>query len=373
MGMLMGNDDDVIRVAVWSTGAIGTLAIERIAARADMELVAVWVYSPDKAGRDAGEVIGIDPVGVTTCTSLDEVLDARPDLVVYTATGPELDAINVPIYLALLRAGVDVITVSSPWLMYPPAAEPGLISELTAAATAGGSTLYASGLEPGFVGDQLVALLSTMSATVTSVRTQEIFHYDTYANTFLMFDVFGFGKSMQDTPLMELDGMQTMTWGPPVHYVAAALGLKLDQIRETYERRETPRDLDVASGRVAAGTCGAIRMETIGVVDGRDAIVIEHINRMAPDLAPDWPDASRDGTYRIILDGEPSMTCELTLGDEETAGDHGMLATAMRLVNAIPYVHACGTSGLVSSLQLPLTSPSGDISAVARAANLASH
>jgi 2,4-diaminopentanoate dehydrogenase len=100
-------------------------------------------------------------------------------------------------------------------------------------------------------------------------------------------------------------------------------------------------------------------METIGVIDGRDAIVIEHINRMAPDLAPDWPSATRDGTYRVIIDGEPSMTCELALGEEDTAGDHGMLATAMRLVNAILYVHACTAAGMVSSLQLPLTTPSG--------------
>ena len=31
---------------------------------------------------------------------------------------------------------------------------------------------------------------------------------------------------------------------------------------------------------------GGVRLETIGVVDGRDAIVIEHINPMALDLAP---------------------------------------------------------------------------------------
>jgi hypothetical protein len=99
-------------------------------------------------------------------------------------------------------------------------------------------------------------------------------------------------------------------------------------------------------------------METIGVVDGRDAIVIEHINRMAPDLAPDWPTASRDGTYRVVVDGRPRITCEVTLGDEENAGDHGMIATTMRLVNAIPYV-AAHAAGLISALDIPLTTPAG--------------
>ena len=42
-------------------------------------------------------------------------------------------------------------------------------------------------------------------------------------------------------------------------------------------------------GTVEAGTCGALRMQAIGVVDGREAIVIEHVTRLAPDVAPDWP------------------------------------------------------------------------------------
>lgn len=118
------------------------------------------------------------------------------------------------------------------------------------------------------------------------MRTQEIFRYDTYANEFLMFDVFGFGRPLDTTPLMELQGSQLHAWGPPVHYVAAALGVELDEVRETYERRETPRELVVASGTIPVGTCGAVRMETIGMVGGRDAIVIEHVNRMATDLTP---------------------------------------------------------------------------------------
>lgn len=346
------------RVAVWSTGAVGSLVIRTAYERPGLELVAVWVHSDDKAGRDAGELVGLGPIGVTTTQRLEDVLAARPDCVVYTASGPDLDATNLPVYVDLLRAGVNVVTVSSPGLMFPAAWDAGATSRLAAAATDGGATIYASGVEPGFAADQLVAVLTTASATVTSVRTQELFRYDTYANEFLMRDVFGFGLPLDRTPLMELPGSQLHAWGPPVHYVAAALGVELDEVRETYDRRATDRDLDVAMGRIPAGTCGAVRMETIGVVGGRDAIVIEHVNRMAADLAPDWPDADRDGTYRIVVDGSPSMTCELTFGDEATAGEHGMVATAMRCLNAVPYVVAA-PPGPVSSLDLPLTVPRG--------------
>ena len=189
------------------------------------------------------------------------------------------------------------------------------------------------------------------------MRAQEIFLYDGYPVAFTMFEVFGFGKPLDHQPIMAMPGVQAGTWGPVVEYVAAALGVTLDEIRETYEREPTPRRLEVAAGVIEAGTVGAVRFETIGVVDGRDAIVIEHINRMAADLAPHWPTAERDGTYRIVVDGDPSMRCDLVVGSgADDATHHGMVATTMRIVNAIPAVCAA-PPGLVSSLDLPLTMP----------------
>jgi hypothetical protein len=216
--------------------------------------------------------------------------------------------------------------------------------------------LYASGIEPGFAGDQLPLTLMTMSDTVRSVRTQEIFRYDGYPVTFVMFEVFGFGKPMEHDAIMSMPGVQSGAWGPPVRMIADRLGVELDEIRETYEKVVTPRTLEVAAGTIEAGTVGAVRFETIGVVHGRDAIVIEHVNRMASDLAPEWPTAARDGTYRVMIEGNPDLTCELTVGQPATASDDGMVATAMRLVNAIPYV-CDAPPGLVSSLDLPLTTP----------------
>lgn len=347
-----------LRIAVIATGTVGKHVAETVLERDGLDLVAVWVHSADKSGRDVGDLLGLPAIGVRTTLDLDDVIAERPDCAVYTASGPELDAVNVPMYCRLLRAGINVVTVSTPGLVYPRSFNADLTAQLAAAAADGGASLYASGVEPGFAGDQLAALLTTMSRTITSVRTQEIFCYDTYPDEFMMRDVFGFGRPLDYTPMMQYPGVQQHAWGPPVQYVAAALGVALDEIRETYERQPTPRDLTVACGLIEAGTCGAVRMESIGMVGGRDAIIIEHVNRMAPDLAPDWPTAARDGTYRVTIEGSPNVQCELTIGQDGNSGDEGMVATAMRCLNAVPYVVAA-PSGLVSSLDLPLTTPVG--------------
>jgi 2,4-diaminopentanoate dehydrogenase len=346
-----------LRVAVCGSGWIGSIAVRSLAARPGVELSGLWVHSPDKVGRDAGEICGGAPVGVTATGDLADIIADRPDCVVYAASGPELDAAALVDYERLLSAGINVVTVTSPGLVYPPAYEGDGRRRLEAAAEQGGATLYASGMEPGFAADQLVLTLLTMSDTVRTVRAQEIFLYDVYPVAFMMREVFGFGQPLEHQPIMAMPGVQSMTWAPPIRMIASAMGVQLDEIRETYDRVLTDRRLDVASGVIEAGTVGAVRFETIGVVDGRDAIVIEHVNRMAADLAPDWPTADRDGTYRIVVDGSPSLECELTLGrGDQNASDEGMVGTALRIVNAVPQVCAA-PPGLVSSLDLGLTVP----------------
>jgi 2,4-diaminopentanoate dehydrogenase len=266
-----------------------------------------------------------------------------------------MEAAVVPDLVRFLEAGINVVTVSIAGLVHPAGYHAGVRATLELAAANGGASLYASGIEPGFAGDQLPLTLLTLSDTVHTVRTQEIFLYHEYPVTFTIFDVFGFGKPLEYDAIMATSGAQAGTWGPPVRMIADRLGVELDEIRETYEKVVTPRRIDTAAGVIEAGTVGAVRFETIGVVNGRDAIVIEHVNRMADDLAPEWP-SGRHGTYRVIIEGVPNLQCELTIGTTETASDDGMVATTMRIVNAIPYVCEA-PAGLVSSLDLPLTTP----------------
>jgi hypothetical protein len=347
-----------LRVVQWSTGGVGAIALRAIAARSDLELAGVWVHNADKVGRDAGELARSPSLGVAASSDADALLALRPDCICYTAVGESRPAACIDDFCRMLADGVNVVTTSVPGLVHPAGFDPKHVARLEEACRKGGATLYASGIEPGFAGDQLVLTLATLVNKIRSVRTQEIFGYADYPVAFTMFEVFGFGKPPGHRCIMELPGVQTSSWGPPVRMVADRLGVTLDGMRETYEKRTTERRLEVAAGVIEPGTVGAVRFETIGVVGGRDAIVIEHVNRMAPGLAPDWPRAERDGTYRITFDGEPSLACELTLGSPADFSAQGMIATAMRVVNAIPFV-CDAPPGVVSSAELPPTLPRG--------------
>ena len=348
-----------IRVVVWSTGGVGSIAIDAIRRRPDLELVGVWVHSPEKVGRDAGELAGGAPIGVPATNDADALIALRPDCVVYAASGPERDAGAVPDYLRLLEAGINVVSTTSTSLVYPPAYfAKEWRDQLEAAAKSGNVSFYASGIFPGFGSDQLALLLSTQSKTIRTITATEVALNDHYPVGSVMMDGMGFGRPLDFEPMLKTPGFIEMAWNAPIHLMADGLGVEVEEIRGSLDRRLTDRDIEVAFGTIKAGTCAAVCTRAAGVVDGREAIVIVHIIRMARDVAPDWLTSEHDATYRIDIEGDPDIHCSLTLGDAEghSAGRSAMAATAMRVVNALPYVVEA-PAGLLSSLDLPMTLP----------------
>jgi 4-hydroxy-tetrahydrodipicolinate reductase len=144
-----------------------------------------------------------------------------------------------------------------------------------------------------------------------------------------------------------------------VRLLADQLGVELHAMEEFCDRWYTPDAFDVPIGRIEAGTLAAVRFGVAGIVDGRARLFAEHVTRMRPEAAPEWPrpPADRHSVWRIEIEGRPSLTLELALGEGGDAG-YGLLATAMRLVNAIPAVVAAAP-GLVGAADLPLRPSSG--------------
>lgn len=356
--------DGTYRVVVWATGGVGRYAIRTVADRPNLELVGAWVHSASKDGADIGTLAGIAPLGVTATKDADALLAGDADCVMYAAPAGPRPAEALRDYCAILSAGKNVVTTALPGLVY----ERGSLSRrfldpLREAAAAGNSSIFSSGIEPGFGCDLFPIALMTMSHSVYSVRGIEITNYSSYPVEFDVRELFGFGQPLDYQGGLMRPGVLRWGWGAAVTMVADALGVELDEIRETCQFQPTPRDLHTAVGVIEAGTVGATYAKCIGVLDGEEVITIEHVDRMADDLAPDWPTGrtgATDGVWRVIIDGEPSFDGEFEVGHRsgESASDHGLLATGMRAVNAIPWV-CDAPPGIVDALHLPLTSPLG--------------
>lgn len=350
-----------LRVIEWSTGNVGRHAIAGIDARPDLDLVGVWVSDPAKVGRDAGELAGLGrELGVAATSDAEELLALEPDCVVHTAMADHRLAEALGDLERLLRAGANVVSSGPVFLQYPEGAVPDeLVAPLREAALGAGVSLWVNGVDPGFANDALALVLTGISERIEEVRCSEILNYATYNQPMILFDVMGFGRPLDEVPMLLQPGVLQTAWASVVRQLAAGLDVELDGVEEWYERVPAPEDIEVAAGTVPAGTAAALHFEVRGMVRDRAVIVLEHVTRLRDDLAPDWPQPAGQGCYRVEVKGEPVYTVDLQLlgtdGDHNTAG---LKATAMRLVNAVPAVVAA-PPGLLTALDVPLVTGRG--------------
>src|SRR6476660_4687933 len=362
MTELSARPTKAIKVAQIGTGNVGRHALTQLIADARFELTGVWVSSDSKAGKDAAELAGLDnSTGITATTDLDQVLATNPECVVYTAMADNRLPDALEDYRRILAAGVNVVGSSAVFLQYPWQTLPDkLITPIEDAAKAGNASLFVNGIDPGFANDLLPLALAGTCQSIEQVRCMEIVDYATYDSATVMFDVMGFGKPLEEIPLLLQSGVLRMSWGAVIRQIAAGLGVTLDGIEEMYGREPAPEDFDIAAGHIAKGTAAALRFEVIGLVGGAPAIVLEHVTRLREDLCPEWPQPAQEGgSYRIEITGEPSYAVDVCLGSPN--GDHnhaGLVATAMRVVNAIPAVVAAAP-GIRTALDLPLITGKG--------------
>ncbi|MED5813669.1 Gfo/Idh/MocA family oxidoreductase [Mycolicibacterium sp. 050232] len=351
-----------IRVAAVGTGNVGKHALKQLVTNPDYELTGVWVSSSAKAGKDAGELAGLDvSTGIVATDDLDSILADQPDCVVYTALADNRLPEALEDYRRILAAGVNVVASSAVFLQYPWQVLPAeLIEPIETAAEAGSSTLFVNGIDPGFANDLLPLALAGACQQIEQIRCMEIVDYATYDSAAVMFDVMGFGKPLDETPMLLQPGVLTLAWGSVVRQLAAGLGIELDEVTEEHTRVPAPEDFDIAAGHIPAGTTAALRFEVRGMRDGKAAVVLEHVTRLRDDLCPEWPQPAQEGgSYRVVVTGEPCYTLDLRLSSPN--GDHnhaGLVATAARVVNAIPAV-VDAKPGIRTTLDLPLITGRG--------------
>jgi 4-hydroxy-tetrahydrodipicolinate reductase len=351
-----------IKVAAIGTGNVGRHALRQLITDPRFELTAVWVSSESKVGKDAAELAGLpNSTGIVATTDLDAVLATDPRCAVYTAMADNRLVEALEDYRRILAAGVNVVGSSAVFLQHPWGVLPDeMIKPIEAAAQQGNSTIFVNGIDPGFANDLLPLALAGTCQSIKQIRCKEIINYDTYDSATVMFDVMGFGKPLDETPMLLQPGVLSLAWGSVVRQLAAGLGIELDEVTETFVREPAPEDFDIAAGHIEKGTAAALRFEVRGMKDGEIATVLEHVTRLRDDLRPDWPQPAQDGgSYRVVVTGEPSYTLDLCQSSPN--GDHnhaGLVATAARVVNAIPAV-LDAPPGISTTLDLPLITGKG--------------
>ncbi len=342
------------RVVQWTTGNVGRRALRAIAANPELELVGCYAWSDDKAGRDAGELAGIAPLGVVATRDAAALLALEPDCVCYTPLWPDVDELA-----RILESGANVVTTAA--FVTGRALGPAGRRRIEEACRRGHSSIFGSGMNPGFA--NLLGLVSAgICDRIDRISVLESVDSTGYASADTERSV-GYGQVPSNRELPEMVRRGTAVFGDGVELMADALGVDLDEIVCKAGFAVATRDLDLGYMKIDEGCVAGVEASWQGRVAGRTLIDLQVRWRKGRHLEPDWP---LEHGYLVQIEGQPCVKTKLEIRPPpdfqgKTFDDFmqlGMIMTALPAVNAISAICAA-PPGIRSYVDLPLITGRG--------------
>ena len=328
----------MLRIVQWTTGRTGRVAVRAMARHPVLELVGCYAYSPDKVGRDVGELCGIDPLGIAATDDVNALLALQPDCVTYMAYRPDFDHL-----VRILESGVNVVTTM--YMLAGTGYGDEVAARLGDAAQRGNASLYAGGVYPGHA--PMVALAaSAMCARIERLSVLESLDMSSYANE-KMFRAMGIDLEVTDPQAPKLVEASCGSFRDQIAVLAHALGIRLDDTRFEAQFATANATTEFGYMTVEKGRIAGFKGVVAGVAGGRSVIECQFVWKLGHDMTPDWP---VEHGYIIEIEGDPSVRCRL---EPMGAPFDGATTTAMPVVNAIPAVCAA-PAGIVNQGELPL-------------------
>ena len=334
------------KVIQWTTGFVGREAVKGILAHPELELVGAYAWSPEKDGKDVGELCGIGRLGIQASNDIDALLALGADCVCYTPNHPDIEVI-----CRLLEGGINVVSSN---LTNVRAAGETARKRVEAAAHAGGVSLFGSGIFPGFA-NYIAASMATVSQNFRCVRFLESVDVSSY-HAIHNYDNLGWGQ--KPGPEWEKASREVLGfYDECLDVMGAMLRVPISERRFSLEWAITPDDREYFGFEMKAGTIAGQKCTWQAfTTDQEDAVLELDVCWVAgKGLEPEWP--IHHG-YTMKVDGNPNVETRVTFRPQvaeriEDFIDMANTVTSMPVVSAIPTV-CDAAAGIRTYADLPL-------------------
>ncbi|MEO5739779.1 MAG: hypothetical protein ABIS29_04200 [Vicinamibacterales bacterium] len=328
------HEQGTLRVLHYGLGEIGIGIARESAASGRLESVGAVDVDSAKIGKSLSSLFG--GTGNTTIRgTLSEALaDAAGVDVAFHCAGSHIDTIESQL-IELMEAGCNVVTTAEE-VIWPYGGRDEAAARLDAAAISNGVTLFAAGVNPGFLLDRLPTYLSSQTLAPTAVRGKRLVDLSKRRNALRR--KMGVGEAAAAVrERTSRFAIGHAGFPESVRYLAASLGWKVGDVTQTLEP-------------VVAET----RVERAGeVVLPGQVLGLAHTAKAS---SPDGKEISFSLTMRldceepfdeIEIDGRPPIVVRFPIGLQ------GDLATLASAVNACSFV-VTAAPGLVCRLATPV-------------------
>ena len=331
---------DKLRVIQWTTGKVGKLSLRGVLDDPRLELAGVYAWSADKNGKDAGLLCGRPECGVFATNDIDALIATGADTVLYTPFEANLDDA-----VRLLEAGMDVVSTN---LFLNVGGIEGEVREtLEAACQRGNSSLYITGVSPGWT-NSIMAAATAICRDVQSVTLIESADCSVYESV-ETWGFLGMGEPGGATPeLMERARAWLILFRDAVKRVGETLGIAFDDIEFFCEYATAAERVDLGWFCMEQGTNAALRGGWNGKVGGKTAVNLTVIWYLTKNLTEGWE--IDEDQHHILVKGDPDVSLRLRYAPPPHWKNHDWdTMTAMPAVNALFQIKAArpGILGLL--------------------------
>jgi len=326
-----------LKVILYGVGSIGSQIARLILKKKGLKIKGAIDASPEKIGKDLGEIIGAKkPLGVSISRAAELLSTIEADIAVHATSSFLKDV--YPQLMSLIKHRINVISTCEE-LSYPYVTDSSLASDLDRAAKEYGVTLLGTGINPGFLMDTLPIVLSAACQEVKHIKVERVINA---AKRRLPFQKkIGIGLTSEEFADMMEKGKITGHVGleQSIAMIADALGLNLQKIEvKTVRPMLAEKNVETPKIQVEKGRVIGLTQSAYGLKDEEPLVTLIFKAYIG---AEEYDSITIEGTPNINQRIVPCI--------------HGDLATAAMVVNSIPKV-INAPPGLKTMKDLPIPS-----------------
>ena len=315
-------------------GPIGAAISRLLIRKPGWNIVAAVDTDPAKQGRDLGEIVGLEQrLGIPVYGQLPAPHTHDVDIAFLTtvSTFPEV----LPTLETLVRAGIDVVA-STEELFFPYYRYAAQAMALDDLAKQHGVSILGTGINPGFIMDTLVLVLTSVCQQITRIAVTRIVNASGRRPSLQK----KIGVGLTPEAFAEAAAQHRVGLVGPVDsvaFLAHVLAWHMDDVRERFVPVIADKPFLQTQRRVEPGQVCGIRHIVKGIAQGKEAISLD----LRMYLEAENP---RDTIY---IEGTPTLESTMKSTDMEDVAAAGLL------VNMSPIVRQA-RAGLLTMVDLPL-------------------
>jgi 4-hydroxy-tetrahydrodipicolinate reductase len=314
-------------------GPIGQKMVKYAVERGCFNIVGAVDPDPDKAGKELGELCGINPLGITVSSNLDDAIKGRRPEVAIVTTVSSVVAFESQI-VELAKAKLHIVSTCEE-LFYPWKTQPELSSRIDKFCRENGVVCLGTGVNPGYLMDFLPTVLTAPCQNVKRIEVWRV--QDASVRRIPFQQKIGAGLSLEEFEVKRKSGTLRHVGLPEsVDFIANRLGWKLERNVETLEPVIAGKDINTGYKPISKGMACGVHQVGRGFVGDKEVITL---NFKAAVGEP-------ESYEQVHIDGEPAIQSKIK------GGVNGDIATCAITLNAVRSVLAA-SPGLKTMGDIP--------------------